>query len=166
VTCEEARFSANFTGSASTPAWADRDICRVRRAAAVRLLFLIRPAHIPAATAVASSADQLVALRRCSARRLLLKSRIRAARRHRHPRDVAARLCRGVEAATERELVEQDRLRRTEDMQEASRPMPSVAYRISRDASLGRGSDDRYRNHRFPAAGLGRGHPCRLAGRS
>src|SRR3977135_2446208 len=138
VTCEEARFSANFNRLGFHPGFGlTATLPRLVGPQQAALLFYTGR-RISGEDAVRIGlADQLVAQAevRSAAQALALEIAQSAPLAVLATRETVRRgLIEAVEAATERELVEQDRLRRTEDMQEgikayAERRLPNFQGR-------------------------------------
>ena len=136
VTCEEARFSANFNRLGFHPGFGlTVTLPRLVGAQQAALLFYTGR-RIPGRR---GGADRARRPARAAGRGAQRGAGPAPESRNRHRRPCSSTretLRRGlidaIEAATERELVEQDWLRRTEDFRKASRPMPSAACPISR----------------------------------
>jgi enoyl-CoA hydratase/carnithine racemase len=127
VTCQEARFSANFNRLGFHPGFGlTATLPRLVGAQQAALLFYTGR-RIPGDEAVRIGlADQLVPLAevRSAAQALALEIAQSAPLAVTATRETLRRgLCDKIEAATERELVEQDWLRRTEDFQEGVKAM-------------------------------------------
>jgi len=127
VTCQEARFSANFTRLGFHPGFGlTTTLPRLVGAQQAALLFYtgrriagdeavrIGLADLLVAQAEVRNAAAALALEIAQSAPLAIVSTRETMRRG---------LCDAIEAATERELVEQDRLRRTEDFQEGIKAM-------------------------------------------
>src|SRR5256885_2906803 len=127
VTCEEARFSANFNRLGFHPGFGlTATLPRLVGAQWAALLFYTGR-RIPGDEAVRIGlADRLVPLAevRSAAQALALEIAQSAPLAVMATRETMRRgLCDAIEAATERELVEQDWLRRTEDFKEGVKAM-------------------------------------------
>src|SRR6195256_5123772 len=138
VTCEEARFSANFNRLGFHPGFGlTATLPRLVGQQQAALLFYTGRRISGSEAVRIGLADQLVALEevRSAAQAMALEIAQSGPLAVTAPRETLRRgFVDAVEAATERELVEQDRLRRTEDMQEgikayAERRLPNFQGR-------------------------------------
>jgi len=127
ITCQEARFSANFNRLGFHPGFGlTATLPRLVGAQQAALMFYTGR-RIPGDEAVRIGlAEMLVPLAevRSAAQALALEIAQSAPLAVTATRETVRRgLCDAIEAATERELVEQDRLRRTEDFKEGIKAM-------------------------------------------